>query len=249
MHATLNGNPIALRSGQKHWAAMSRTWRNGDSVEVTLPSDFSLVRLPGSDAAPAAVMHGPVTMAFGSPAGNPSSQFDFENVKANFEPQPGEPLHYHLKSGRQVLARPFYEFKEGERYFMYLRPDLDRWVQPLRIAAKPNLLNTPWFCFTNAVESTIEYAFDGRSIRWTGYRFEDGGQAQVRIDGAVIGVVDQYGPAHIPATPPVGASLPFEWEHEGLSAGKHTLSIRTLAGKNGASKGHRITVARFDVQP
>jgi hypothetical protein len=129
---------------------------------------------------------------------------------------------------------------------MYLRPDLERWSRPYRVTGKPTLINTPWFSFTNAVDSTIEYAFDGNSIRWTGYRFENGGQAEVSIDGQVIGTIDQYGPAHMPALPPIGSALPFEWEHRGLALGSHTLKVRTLATKNEASKGHLVTVATME---
>jgi hypothetical protein len=249
MQATLNGKPAALRQDQQHRAVLSRTWQNGDRLAVTLPSSFWLAHPPGTDPGPAAVMPGPVTLAFRSPGGNPWAKFDFRDVKVNFAPHPAQPLNYHVAADADVLARPFDEFKEGEQYFMYLLPDLDQWGRPMRLASALNVLNTPRFSFTDGIGSTIEYPFNGRSIRWTGFRFEDGGQAEASIDGDVMGMVDQYGSAHMPATPPVGPSLPFEWEYKGLTPGHHRLRIRTLPGKNSASKGHRITVARIDAHP
>ena len=249
MQVTVNGRPVQARADLKNWAVIARTWQNGDRVAVTLPAKFWLSRLPGSAAAPVAVMRGPVTMAFRSPSGNPSPKFNFDDVSANFEEQPAQRLHYHLRSDAEILARPFYEFKEGERYFMYLHPDIEQWARPIRITAKPSISAMPWFSFTTSVDSTIEYPFTGSSVRWTGFRFEDGGKAEVRIDGAVVGVVDQYGPARRPMNPPVGAAIPFEWKHSGLAPGNHTLTIRTLPEKNSASTGNRITVARIEAAP
>jgi DUF1680 family protein len=246
MQAVINGKPVQLDIDRKHWAVISRTWQNGDRLALTLPSNFWLSRLPGSGSSPAAVMRGPVTMAFRSASGNPSSEFNFQDLDSNFEQRPSQPLNYHLKGDGAVLARPFYDFKEGESYFMYLLPDLDLWSRPMHITATPKILNTPWFSFTNTAGSVIDFPFNGRSIRWTGFRFEDGGKAEVSIDGAVVGIIDQYGPAHMPATPPTGKSLPFEWEYNSLKPGNHNLRIRTLDEKNADSKGRRITVARID---
>jgi DUF1680 family protein len=249
MQVVLNGKPVTLQADPKHWATISRAWQNDDHVVVTLPSKFWLARLPGSNSSPAAVMRGPVVLAFRSPSGNPSPKFNFEDVAANFEEKPSQPLNYHLRGDGEALARPFYDFKEGEQYFMYLFPDFDQWARPMRITAKPNAINTPWFSFTNSVNSLIEFPFSGRSIRWTGFRFEDGGKAEVSVDGVVIAVVDQYGPAHMPATPPLGKSVPFAWEYKNLAPGNHTLKIRTLEERNPDSKGHRITIARIDEHP
>ncbi len=243
MLATINGKPVAIQARQ-HWAVISRTWRSGDELTVTLPAKLDLAPLPGDEPAPVALMRGPVTMAFRAPGGNPSSKFNFRDLPANFEKKPVAPLNYRFMNDAEVLLRPFYDFKEGEQYFMYLHPTFDTWSAPLRLTRKTNTIATPWFYSSNSVGSTFEYPFNGRGIQWTGYRFADGGQAEVSIDGADLGLVDQYGPAHMPATPPVGPALPFAWEYRALTPGKHVLTIRTLAGKDDASTGHRITVDR-----
>jgi DUF1680 family protein len=96
MQATVNGKPANLRPDPQHWAGISRTWQDGDQVAVTLPAGFWLSQLPGSKTAPAAVMRGPVTFAFRSPTGNPSAKFNFQDIESNFEPNPSQPLNYHL---------------------------------------------------------------------------------------------------------------------------------------------------------
>src|ERR1035438_10267477 len=71
---------------------------------------------------PAAIVYGPVVLACRSPEGNPVSIINFANLESSLVPSPGEPLSFHLASDPNVLFRPYYQFKEGERYFIYFDP-------------------------------------------------------------------------------------------------------------------------------
>jgi DUF1680 family protein len=246
MQASLNGSPIRLAADDRHWASISREWRNGDRLSISLPAKFWLSSPRGSGSYPAAVMWGPVTLAFRSDNGNPSKKVAFDALDRNFVPSPGEPLAFHLHEDPSVLVRPFYEFKQGENYFMYLHPRLDEWLKPWSFTTGKDWESTPWYSTADKVGASTEYAFEGTGIRWHGFRFQDGGTAEVTIDGKAVGVVDQYGAAQLPASPPVGPALPFDWAYKRLAAGKHTLKIQTLSEKNEASKGHRITIAGFE---
>ena len=64
--------------------------------------------------------------------------------------------------------------------------------------------------------------------------------AEVSIDGKVVAVVDQYGP---------GRSLSFDWLHQSLPPGRHTIELRILNDKSKESKDRFINVAGFQAMP
>jgi hypothetical protein len=59
----------------------------------------------------------------------------------------------------------------------------------------------------------------------------------VRIDGAEVAVVDQYGP---------GRDLPFTWERTGLGPGPHRLRLEVLGERSPESKGTWVNVRDFE---
>jgi hypothetical protein len=83
----------------------------------------------------------------------------------------------------------------------------------------------------------VEWVFQGTGVRWLGYRFDDAGIAEVRIDGEVVAEVDQYGP---------GRKLPFAWESGPLPAGTHRIRVTALGRKNPQSTGTHINVIGFE---
>jgi len=83
-----------------------------------------------------------------------------------------------------------------------------------------------------------EEARGGTGIRWLGYRFDDAGRAEARIDGKVVAVVDQYDP---------GRGLSFDWKIDGLSRGRHTIEITLLPEHSPASKDRFINIAGFEI--
>jgi hypothetical protein len=93
------------------------------------------------------------------------------------------------------------------------------------------------FHFSDQIGAMVQGAFDGTTVRWLGFKFDDGGRAEVRIDGNVVAIVDQYGP---------GRNLPFDWSVGDLSPGHHTIQLKILAEKSPQSKGRFINVAGFE---
>lgn len=245
MMVTVNDKPVTFQS-KNNWAVITRNWKNGDVVTATLPASLWLAPAPGAARTPAAVMRGPVTMAFRSDDGNPSSHIDLANLESSLQTSSGEALTYRVVGAEDVLMRPFYDYKEGERYYMYLSENLAKWKHPWEIKATPAAKSNPWFSFTDTADALIEYTFTGTNIRWSGYRIEDGGKADVFIDGKHMDTVDQYGATTMPGVQPAQPSMPFEWSCSGLASGEHVLEIRTLKEKNQASKGYRMTVGKME---
>jgi hypothetical protein len=86
---------------------------------------------------------------------------------------------------------------------------------------------------TKEIGATVEASFEGASVVWNGWLFDDAGRAQVTIDGKDVAIVDQYGPTR---------GEPFKWEYGNLQSGGHNLKIKLLAQKNDKSKDHWINV-------
>lgn len=239
MTASINGRPVRVNADSLHWAEFTREWRDGDRLSLELPMGFSAERFPaGSDKAfPAAVLYGPVVMAFRTSM-NPGSLVEFENLEECLCRNPGEPLTFHPASDANVLARPFYVYEAGERYYMYLDPS-SKWT---RHDCDEISFSRAWaeiadFKVSCEAGSRAELNFEGTSIRWIGYRFDDAGKVEVRVDGSVVAVVDQYGPKR---------STPFRWEQKGLSPGRHTITLTILEDKNPDSKNRCVNIVGFD---
>src|SRR6185369_7187689 len=180
--ASLNGQSIRLTDAGQHWLSLARQWQNGDRLDIALPEDFRLVPLDTQAGFPTAVAYGPVVLAFRSERGNPAAKIDFKNLADNFVPSPGEALTWHLKQDPSVLVRPLYAFKEGEEYFVYLDPTL-----PTRISHRKVSFSGQWqegsiFRYSNVPGASCEASFEGTRVRWLGFKFDDAGRAEVRID-------------------------------------------------------------------
>ena len=90
--------------------------------------------------------------------------------------------------------------------------------------------------YTDQPGALIEYTFEGDKVRWVGYRFDNAGKAQVKIDGKEVAIVDQYGPQY---------EMPFVWEYSGLGAGKHRIEIIVTGQRNEKSKGICLNIRKF----
>jgi hypothetical protein len=219
MEVRVNGRSVAAKTDERHWVTVKRKWRDGDKVTVRLPMEFRAAPLPEGKIYPTAIMYGPVTMAFRTPASNPANKVDLAKLDSQFVPSPGEPLTYHLASDPAVVAN-----RVPHRLVTFS----DNWQESDR------------FRFTNVIGATAEYTFEGTGIKWLGNKFDDGGRAKVTIDGGEIGIVDMYGP---------GRDLPFAWSYTNLKRGKHTIKILLLPDKTQESKGTYLNVAGFEVIP
>jgi hypothetical protein len=146
-----------------------------------------------------------------------------------------------------VLFRPFYEFKEGERYFVYLDPELKNRTLPggnVVLGIGPDIsCSGSWqnaglyYTSTNAASTAI-YTFEGTGIRWVGCTYDDAGLSEVKIDETKPEVVSQYAP---------GRDVPFRWERRDLGPGKHSIKITVLGKKAPESKGIAINIGALEV--
>lgn len=239
MKAKINGEPVSLQADGSHWAGLHRTWKDGDKLDLQLPMGFWVSRLDPEKGFPAAIMYGPVTMAVRAMGKeNPSGKIDFGKLSDVWIPSEGEPLNFHLASDPGMLLRPFYQYKEGERYFLYLDPS---WVY-VHKSYKDAKYSDGWVNFGDWMTATTpgmsaQYEFEGTGIRVTAYKYDDAGRFEVTIDGAAVGTIDEYGPDR---------GEQFIWEHKGLNQGKHTIKFTLLPEKSPESKGLYANIGGFE---
>jgi hypothetical protein len=169
------------------------------------------------------------------------SRINFANLEASLVTEPGEPLAFHLTSDPDVLFRPYYQFKEGERYFIYFDPKHPWTRLPLRdlkFSSGWSLNLTEDMQITTNVGAWVEHTFTGSAIRWLGRKFDDAGVCEVSIDGKVVAKVDQYDPVR---------DTPFRYELRDLPPGQHTIRLSLLAEKNPASRDRFANITAFDI--
>lgn len=87
---------------------------------------------------------------------------------------------------------------------------------------------------------TVTIAFEGTAVAWYGARTSSYGKAEVLLDGKRVAVVDTYG-----RTTKLNQKL---WSRTGLTAKRHTLSIRPLGTKRSASKGTLVSVDAIGIR-
>ncbi len=239
MAASINGKPVNYGT-DKHWAVFERTWTSGDQLLIELPMAFRTERFPRSSDRkfPLAILRGPVVLALRSQASNPSPLVDYADLNACLIPCPGEPLTYRLAADHSVLLRPFYAYKAGEPYFMYLDPQFPFIsVDHFELTYKPDWFNIGVFHVSGEPGATMEHTFEGAGIQWTGFRYRDAGKAEISIDGEVVDTVDMYGP---------NPAEPFAWQRK-LPRGKHTIVIKVLEDKNPESTGRCVNIRRLEI--
>ncbi len=147
---TINGQAVTVPATSGSYAALTREWQDGDTVELTLPMTTRLERLPdGSDYA--AVLHGPILLAaktgtedldgliaddsrmghaapgtFEPLDAAPMLVGDPATLAASIQPVPGEPMRFTAASLIRpdkfdtLVLEPFYGVHDA-RYMMYWR--------------------------------------------------------------------------------------------------------------------------------
>lgn len=237
MRVAVNGRPIPARPDAQHWVTLRCTWRDGDQVQVLLPMALRVVRFQPDRPYPLSLMCGPVSLALQSSDGI-LPRVALRNLPDGLQPAPGEPLVYRLASAPSLLVRPFYALGSDETYFLAFDPTAPTRIGPAAITFHPDWNEGGRIRYCNVVGATAEASFEGTGVRWLGYRYDDAGRGEVRIDGKVVAVVDQYGP---------GRELPFDWHVEGLALGKHTVKITLLEEKTAASRDRYLNIAGLEV--
>ncbi|MFD5753060.1 beta-L-arabinofuranosidase domain-containing protein [Streptomyces sp. NPDC127033] len=126
---TVNGAPVAGQPRPGAYFAVSRTWRAGDTVRVTVPFRLRTEATP-DDPTLHALFHGPVNLVARDPA-TTYRRFGFYRNAAlsgdllpTLTPVPGKPLH-HTLDGTEFA--PFFEGTEDPTH-VYFRRDEPRVV-------------------------------------------------------------------------------------------------------------------------
>jgi len=243
MAVRVNDKAVQAQSDGKHWVVLRRKWHDGDRISVRLPMRLAAERFPAASTNPfpTAAVYGPVVLACRSSEGNPTPRINFTGLDVSLVPSPGEPLTFHLASASNALFRPYYQFKEGERYFIYFDPK-HPWTRlslsELKFSEGWTLLGGGDMEITTKVGAYVEHTFTGSGIRWIGRKFDDAGTCEVSIDGKAVAKVDQYDPVR---------DTPFRYEVRDLPAGPHTIRLTLLEEKNPASRDRYANVTRFDI--
>jgi hypothetical protein len=237
MRVTVNGHKADCVLDSAHWASLSRRWKNGDEIQVRLPMKVWASPLFRDQSTPVAAMCGPVVLAFTAPKAKLLRDVNPVNLDQVLIPEQDHPLTFSLVN-QSVKAWPFYELTSGERYFLYLDRTMGNRIPHQDVKFSGQWNESGAFRFSNEVGAVAECEFEGTGVRWLGWRFDDAGRAEVRIDGAVAGVVDQYGP---------GRELPFDWSFRGLSPGRHVINLRVLQEKSDSSTNRYLNVRGFEV--
>ncbi|MBN2296110.1 MAG: glycoside hydrolase family 127 protein [Pirellulales bacterium] len=109
-------------SVDKNWGVLSGTWKNGDTIKLKLPMKFQISRLDETKKYPAAILYGPVALAvqLSENKNNPTKEIDVDNIAKDFIPSTSAPLTWKMRGNDSVVLKPFYQYKKGERYFLYL---------------------------------------------------------------------------------------------------------------------------------
>jgi DUF1680 family protein len=234
---TVNGHLVSASVDSRHWVAIERRWQDGDRVQVRLPMKLTMVPFQPGRPRPIALVKGPVVLAIQPPDGRMPKRL-MKDLPNSLAPETNHSLRFRLRSAPSIVIRPFYELGEGLPYFIDFDPD-----GPTRIGHNGIVFQPKWhdggrIRFTNVVGATAKVEFEGTGIRWLGYRFDDGGRAEVKVDGKSASIVDQYGP---------GRDLPFDWHISGLAPRNHTLIITLLPDKTSASRDRYLNLAGFEV--
>lgn len=117
---SVNGLPVSAPADSSGWLVLSRPWNDGDQITLTLPQTLWLHALDTVKNGPSAFLHGPVVLAasYTGPQ-TPNDHMDIRGLIPRMRPIPGHALHYSVEGTDSITFKPFYEYAEHERYFLY----------------------------------------------------------------------------------------------------------------------------------
>ena len=115
---SLNGKAAQVKAERGSFATLTRRWRKGDTIELTLPFSFRTVPIDDLNPGTVAVMRGPVMLTAIDP---PEQLAASAPALAGMEPVPGKPLEFDCQTAAgKVRMRPFYQVRR-ETYSTYFR--------------------------------------------------------------------------------------------------------------------------------
>jgi hypothetical protein len=116
--ATINNKAIELSEDKLHWLSVQRLWHSGDRLQIHFRMSPVVRRFLSGQSKHYAVSVGPVVLAAKAEK-NPSTLIDSANLEKSMEPVAKEPMTYKLAGATDVILKPFYQFRPGEKYFLY----------------------------------------------------------------------------------------------------------------------------------
>lgn len=236
MTVAVNGQTVKAVKDSNGWVFVQRIWKNGDVMQITLPMKWAVQTFSkGSHQQwPAAITYGPLVMCVASPGYNPVGKIDFSQIAKNFTPIPGKPLQFQMKSDSSITLKPYYMFKENEKYFMYFDPSYAyNSISHTMLTYSGSWWQNDGMHFSDSRGASVEWTFTGTAVRLLYDRFDDAGKANVMIDGKLVEVIDMYHPSR---------NVRSVAKYENLGYGKHTVRIVNTATKRNESKGYYINM-------
>lgn len=231
---------------KNNWLTLSRSWRDGDEITLSLPAELAVSRLDRTKEYPACIVYGPVVMAVRSGEMYPVQLLKKPNPFDDFVPVKGERLTWHVKNQGDLLIRPFSAYKESERYILYVDPGVRNRVlnEKLRIEGKWDRWRGCEFYYTTEKGASISTDFEGTGIRLYLNGSREAGKCQILIDEKLVEIVDQYDPsvAQISTDPRI-----FTKDYNGLKAGKHVVTLKVLGEKREQSQNTYVNFYWYEI--
>jgi DUF1680 family protein len=146
----VNGSPVAVDAAPGQWATLTRTWANGDRIEICLPLTIRMEPVDSQHPDRVAVVRGPVVFVLEGSYHDPNFRLPMrdEDLASWLVPEAGSlargvwavnmpeaefPTILRVeppdKKPVRLRFRPFYEVGENYPYFMYF----DRRLLPWRL--------------------------------------------------------------------------------------------------------------------
>ncbi|HBG25578.1 MAG: hypothetical protein A2Y10_05000 [Planctomycetes bacterium GWF2_41_51] len=216
----INDVVVQANTNSNHWLEISRQWQTNDKVSIAFPMNLRTKRVDPSKIYPYAIMYGPIFLAAEPKGLNSLASINYNQLNLDFVPVSDRIGTFVRKNNPELILKPYYAYEAGEKYFAYIDPRMDDYSGFTFVGSWSG---SGQFRYTNSTGSKIEGKFYGNYIKVEWSKFNDAGKAEIKIDGQVAGIIDQYGPCR-------GCENAV-WTYCLPNGGEHTFSLRVLGQK------------------
>src|SRR5262249_36063204 len=134
-------------------------------------------------------------------------------------------------------VKPYFEYAEGESYFVYLDPTNPKFTLA---NSSPSISYVgPWgnagdFDYVNQTGASFSGTGVGTAVELYAYLFDDAGKVDIYVDGVLQQAdFDLYNATR---------NVPVRWCKGGFAPGSHTIKVVSNGHKNAASSNTYINV-------